>query len=71
MNQVLIERVKKLRDNIRKILGNRLVYPKTVLNLDRTLSETEKEKCAECIDSSIKLVDAKISEFLTEIEEMP
>lgn len=68
MNQALIDRVQRLRDDIRKILGNRLVYPKTLLSLDRKLSETEKEKCAECIDDSIKLVDGKLSEFLADIE---
>jgi hypothetical protein len=72
MSKEIIEKMKILKNDIHNILCNRLTYPKSVIGIakERHLTESEIDKIKTCIDEGIKLVDAKLIEFLDEAEKI-
>ena len=66
MDEETLERLKRLREEIRALLCNQLTYPKTILSLlgKRSFTEEEKLRAQRSIDQSLHLVDAKFDEFL-------
>ena len=70
MNPCLPKKIKALRKEIRRVLANKLTYPKTVISLigKRKLKEDEIMKAGECIDECLHMVEARFLECLESLE---
>ena len=69
-SRAFLEKLKRLRGEVHRLLANHLTYPKTVLTLlqERRISEERLLRMQEVIDEVIHLVDFKFHELIQELE---
>ena len=70
MGNLISQRLRQLKEEIRQLLCNQLTYPKTVLSLlrSRDLSEEHLLKMQTTLDETIQRVDSTFLEFIDQLE---